>query len=149
MSFFDMEVGSTGIQDPGVSRLFASFYNSGNGAKVMNGSWGRSYNGVYTSFCRDYDSMLRSNYADVLFVVSAGNTGIGSIESSIQNPADCKNALAVGASLSYGKDIRSKEKGIEYLADYSSRGPSADGRIKPGEVLVFLMTNMLMSLQFI
>ena len=37
----------------------------------------------------------------------------------------------MGASLSYGKDIRSKEKGIDYLADYSSRGPSYDGRMKP------------------
>lgn len=131
LSFFDMEVGAAGIQDPGVSRLFESFYNDGKGANVMNGSWGRSYGGVYTSFCRDWDSLLRSKYADVLFVVSAGNTGIGAIESSIQNPADCKNALAVGATLSYGRDIRSKEEGIEYLADYSSRGPSADGRIKP------------------
>ena len=126
-----MEVGQEGIQDPGVQRLFKSFYNLGKGAKIMNGSWGRSYGGVYTSYCRDYDSLLRSKYADVLFVVSAGNTGFGAIESSIQNPADCKNAFAVGASLSYGRDIRSKEKGIEYLADYSSRGPSADGRIKP------------------
>lgn len=130
LSFFDMEVGSAGIQDPGVKRLFESFYNDGGGANIMNGSWGRSYGGVYTSFCRDWDSLLRSKYSDVLFVVSAGNTG-GAVESSIQNPADCKNALSVGASLSYGKDIRSKEKGIEYLADYSSRGPSADGRIKP------------------
>ena len=133
LSFFDMEVEAQGIQDPGVRRLFESFYNTGKGAKIMNGSWGRSYGGVYTSFCRDWDSLLRSKYSDVLFVVSAGNTGIGAVESSIQNPADCKNALAVGASLSYGKDIRSKEKGIEYLADYSSRGPSADGRIKPGK----------------
>jgi subtilisin family serine protease len=131
LSFFDMEVGDAGIQDPGVSRLFESFYNGGSGAKVMNGSWGRSYGGVYTSFCRDWDSLLRSKYPDVLFVVSAGNTGIGAVEASIQNPADCKNAMAVGATLSFGRDIRSKEKGIEYLADYSSRGPSADGRIKP------------------
>jgi subtilisin family serine protease len=131
LSFFDMEIGAAGIQDPGVSRLFESFYNDGSGAKIMNGSWGRSYGGLYTSFCRDWDGLLRSKYADVLFVVSAGNTGIGAVEASIQNPADCKNAMAVGASLSYGRDIRSKEKGIEYMADYSSRGPSADGRIKP------------------
>ena len=129
--FFDMELGAAGIQDPGVSRLFASLYNSGSGAHVMNGSWGRSYGGQYTSFCRDYDTLLRTTYSNVLFVVSGGNTGMGGIKSSIQNPADCKNALAVGATLSYGNDIRSKEKGIDYLADYSSRGPSADGRIKP------------------
>lgn len=127
LSFFDMELGANGIEDPGASRLFASFYNSGDGAYIMNGSWGRSYKGVYNSFCRDYDSLLRSTYSNVLFVVSAGNTGI----EGIQNPSDCKNTFAVGASLSYGKDIRSREKGIEYLADYSSRGPTSDGRIKP------------------
>ena len=131
ISFFDMEIEANGIDDPGVSRLFSSFYNSGNGAFISNASWGRGYKGKYSSFCRDYDSALRSVYSDVLFVVSAGNTGMGGKEVSIQNPADCKSPLSVGASLSYGNDIRSREKGIEYLADYSSRGPTADGRIKP------------------
>ncbi|KAL3788137.1 hypothetical protein HJC23_005475 [Cyclotella cryptica] len=131
IAFFDMEIEDGGIQDPGVSRLFSSFYNSGKGAKIMNASWGRGYNGVYSAFCRDYDSMLSTKYSDVLLVVSAGNTGVGGHASSIQNPADCKNSLGVGASLSYGNDIRSREKGIEYLADYSSRGPTFDGRMKP------------------
>jgi subtilisin family serine protease len=75
--------------------------------------------------------MLSSTYSDVLLVVSGGNTGAGGHASSIQNPADCKNSFSVGASLSYGNDIRSKEKGIEYLAHYSSRGPTFDGRMKP------------------
>eukprot|EP00804_Cyclotella_cryptica_P019230 CCRYP_006131-RA/>CCRYP_006131-RA protein AED:0.31 eAED:0.31 QI:0/0/0/1/1/1/2/0/326 len=100
----------------------------------MNGSWGRSYKGVYSSFCRDYDNLLSSTYSNVLFIVSAGNTGIGGIPSIIQNPSDCKNTFAVGATLSYGKYIRSREKGIEYLADYSSRGPTSNGRIKPNIV---------------
>lgn len=38
LSFFDMELCANGIEDPGASRLFASFYNSGDGAYVMNGS---------------------------------------------------------------------------------------------------------------
>ena len=50
--------------------------------------------------------------------------------------------LAVGSGLNYGNDIRSNELGIEYLADYSSKGPTADGRIKPDLVAPghFLLT---------
>ncbi|EED89728.1 subtilisin-like serine protease, partial [Thalassiosira pseudonana CCMP1335] len=131
LSFFDMEVGSTGIQDPGVSRLFASSFNSGRGAKILNASWGRGYKGKYSAFCRDYDNALRSKYSNVLFVASSGNTGMGGVASTVQNPADCKNTFSVGASLSSGNDARSREMGIEYLADYSSRGPTFDGRFKP------------------
>ena len=133
LAFFDMANGYTGIADPGVDRLLKSLYNpagaSNKGARVINAFWGRSYNGQYTSFCRQYDQALQSQYPDLLFVVSAGNTGrIGA--SSIQDPADCKNPMAVGSTLSYGTDLRNGEMGIEYLADYSSRGPTMDERMK-------------------
>ncbi|KAL7495323.1 hypothetical protein ACHAWT_003737 [Skeletonema menzelii] len=129
LAFFDMGVGSSFL-DPGVVRLFESLSQADNGAKVIDGSWGRSYYGVYSSFCKDYDAILRDTFTDVLFVTSSGNTGSsGAI--TIQNPADCKNTLAVGSGLNYGNDIRPNELGIEYLADYTSKGPTADGRIKP------------------
>ena len=133
LAFFDMEVGSRGIDDPGIERIFKSLYNpdGSSGARVVNASWGRSYGGRYTSFCREVDAALRSAYPDLLFVLSAGNTGRRDGVSSIQNPGDCKNSLAVGATLSEGSDARNGERGVEYLADYSSRGPTLDGRIKP------------------
>lgn len=135
LAFFDMENDNDGIGDPGVDRLLASLYKSGQGgakkgARVINASWGRGYYGQYTSYCREYDSALRDEYPGLLFVVSAGNTGRDGA-SSIQDPASCKNPLAVGSSLSYGSDAHYNEKGIEYLADYSSRGPTYDKRIKP------------------
>ena len=138
IAFFDMEVGAWGIDDPGPERIINSLYNANGsdqstpnkGARVINASWGRSYGGQYTSFCRKYDEMLRNEFSDLLFVVSAGNTGRNG-ESSIQDPADCKSPLAVGATLSYGTDLRSGELGHEYLADYSSRGPASDSRMKP------------------
>lgn len=130
LAFLDMGVGSAAIEDPGVTRLFESLSRADKGAKVINGSWGRSYYGVYSSFCRDYDAILRDTFTDVLFVTSSGNTG-NTDTITVQNPADCKNTLAVGSGLNYGNDIRSNELGIEYLADYSSKGPTADGRIKP------------------
>lgn len=77
-----------------------------------------------------YDDALRNQFPDLLFVVAAGNTGRAG-PYSIQDPADCKNPLAVGSSMSHGADLRSMERGIEYLADYSSRGPTMDGRMKP------------------
>jgi subtilisin family serine protease len=136
LAFFDMEEATYGIGDPGVERLLKSLYNpavgTGNnkGARVINASWGRSYYGQYTSFCRQYDAALRNDYPDLLFVVSAGNTArLGA--NSIQDPASCKNPLAVGSSLGYGTDSIYGEKGIEYLADYSSRGPTQDNRMKP------------------
>ena len=135
LAFFDMANGYNGIADPGVTRLLKSLYNpdssnqSISGARVINASWGRSYKGQYTSFCRQYDSSLQSIYPDLLLVISAGNTGRYGV-GSIQDPADCKNPLAVGSTLSYGTDAAVREKGIEYLADYSSRGPTMDERMK-------------------
>lgn len=137
LAFFDMEEASNGIADPGVDRLLKSMYNPAvasssatKGARVINASWGRSYYGEYTSFCRQYDAALRNQYPDLLLVVSAGNTGREGVK-SIQDPASCKNPIAVGSSLSYGTDSLSGEKGINYLADYSSRGPTVDSRMKP------------------
>ena len=67
----------------------------------------------------------------MLHYSSSGNTGKTKGVITVQNPADCKNSLAVGSGLNYGNDLRPNELGIEYLADYSSKGPTADGRIKP------------------
>jgi len=64
---------------------------------------------------------LRSTHPDLPFVLSAGNTGRANVASSIQNPGDCKNSLAVGATLNQGSDARNGERGVEYLADYFSK----------------------------
>ncbi|KAL7554072.1 hypothetical protein ACHAWF_017502 [Thalassiosira exigua] len=135
LAFFDMENGYDGIADPGPNRLLRSLYNPGGsvGARVITASWGRTYGGRYTSFCRQYDAALRDSYPEMTLVVSAGNTGRTGTH-SVQDPADCKNTLAVGSSMSAGTDARDGELGIEYLADYSSRGPAEDGRMKPDVV---------------
>jgi hypothetical protein len=54
----------------------------------------------------------------ILVVTAAGNTGPGT--RSIWTPADGDSVLAVGAEDSLGN-----------IANFSSRGPAADGRIKP------------------
>jgi len=89
---FDMKVGDSGMSDPGAVRLFASIYNNGNGAKVHNGSWGRSGR-PYSSHCQDWDGSLSGEYEDLLYVVSSGNTG--GAARTVKNPADCKNTMTV------------------------------------------------------
>ena len=58
----------------------------------------------------------------IVVIVAAGNEGPNS--RTIGAPAASASAITVGA----GADL--KEKGF-FLADFSSRGPTADGRIKP------------------
>lgn len=126
---FDMKPGNGGMSDPGAKRLFASIYNNGNGAKVHNGSWGRSGR-PYSSHCQDWDGSLSGEYEDLLYVVSAGNTGGGA--RTVKNPADCKNTFTVGCSQSIDEDLDStNDMGLGYMTSWSSRGPTYDGRTKP------------------
>jgi len=124
LAVFDFAIAASGGFDPGVDRLFTSLYRNGNGAKVINGSWGRRGSGVYSAECRDMDDAL-ALYEDILYVASAGN--IGSWR-TINSPADCKSTMAVGASLNQNG------AGRDRLISYSSKGPTADGRIKPDVV---------------
>lgn len=60
--------------------------------------------------------------AGIIMAVAAGNSGPGSC--TIGSPAAAANAITVGALYDPG------EKGWA-LAEFSSRGPTADGRVKP------------------
>ena len=128
ISFFDMAVGSQSVYDPGVARLFSSFYNDGNGAKITIGSWGRNYQSRYSPECQDLDAALHL-HDDVLYVASSGNDGDRSLWRTVKNPADCKNSIAVGASQSYGSAIKGGDLGPSYMTSFSARGPTADGKI--------------------
>ena len=69
----------------------------------------------------------------MLYVASSGNDGDSGSGPwrTVKNPADCKNTLAVGASQSYGTSIKQNDLGPNYMASFSARGPTADGRTKP------------------
>ena len=45
----------TGMLNPGAETMFKSLYNNGNGAKVINGSWGTNYR-AYSDFCQVSES---------------------------------------------------------------------------------------------
>ncbi len=63
-----------------------------------------------------------------LLVSSAGNNGDKHASgpfSTIGAPASCKNIMAVGAT------VNSDFGPASFVASFSSRGPTSDGRIKP------------------
>lgn len=60
--------------------------------------------------------------AGIVAVVAAGNSGPGTC--TVGSPAAAANAITVGAMADPGE-------GGFYLADFSSRGPTLDGRLKP------------------
>lgn len=51
--------------------MFNKIYNDGKGASIVNGSWSAGYK-PYSTRCRMYDSSLRDNFDDILFIASAG-----------------------------------------------------------------------------
>jgi subtilisin family serine protease len=104
------------------------------GADILNTSLGYSQfdNHVMDHTYADMDGNTTriSRAADIavskgmLVVVSAGNLGAGSWH-YISAPADADSVLAVGAIDANG-----------YIADFSSRGPSSDNRVKPDVVAI-------------
>lgn len=109
------------------------------GAKIGSNSWGNDVEGEYDTDCAQFDELVRdadagtAGYQPYILEFSAGNSGPGS--QTIGSPACAKNVIATGASqnvpgtlaMTYGLYA----DGPDTMADFSSRGPCADGRIKP------------------
>lgn len=64
-----------------------------------------------------------------LLVFAAGNLGDDMSGCSIASPAVSKNGLAVGSSMS--GETRLSPDDLDSVSDFSSKGPTSDGRIKP------------------
>jgi hypothetical protein len=105
------------------------------GADIGANSWGEDTQGAYDLNAMEFDALVRD--ADALTLgeqayileFSAGNAGPG--PQTIGSPAVAKNVIATGASQSGRSGFGSYTDGIDAMADFSSRGPCADGRIKP------------------
>ena len=95
------------------------------GARIHTNSWGDEENflpyGRYTERTADVDRFMW-NHKDTLVFFAAGNSGPGS--GTVISPATGKNVVAVGATL-HG-DFQPP-----CVVDFSSRGWTRDGRIKP------------------
>jgi len=140
-----------------LSDLFSKGFAAG--ARVHSNSWGAAANGGdYDSFSQQVDEFSASN-PDLLILFAAGNSGIdankdGRVDpGSISSPGTAKNVLTVGASKNYitkgGYQMKLSETRLkdswpveplassrlsenpQGLAAFSSRGPTADGRLKP------------------
>jgi serine protease AprX len=146
------------IAIPGIPKLFDKANSEG--ARIHSNSWGApNSNGRYDNFCVQADTWLFANQ-DFLAVFAAGNDGgdmnkDGVIdEGTVSSPGSSKNVLTVGASKNYLLEGGIQRKLIELrpgkekwsveplassmlsedgrgMAAFSSRGPAADGRIKP------------------
>src|SRR5690606_31361767 len=63
---------------------------------------------------------------------AAGNAGPST--QTVGSPGTAKNVLTVGATENYRPDIDTQSDNPNTVANFSSRGPTADGRIKPDVV---------------
>jgi Subtilase family/Bacterial TSP3 repeat len=106
-----------------------------NGAYVGSNSWGDDVAGDYNLNAAEFDGLVRDADPDVpgeqpyMLEFSAGNAGPG--PGTMDSPAVGKNVLATGAVDNNRFGFGLYDQGQEVVADFSSRGPAADGRIKP------------------
>jgi subtilisin family serine protease len=112
------------------------------GADIGSNSWGDDTQGAYDLSAAEFDALVRD--ADLLtpgdqpyiLEFSAGNAGG---YQTIGSPAVGKNVIATGASQNNRFNLPIEEftiyaDGQDAMADFSSRGPCEDGRIKPDVV---------------
>ena len=108
------------------------------GADIGSNSWGDDTQGRYDNSAWLFDQLVRDADAltdgDQQYILefSAGNAGPA--PQTIGSPAVAKNVIATGASQNDRLDFIIYGDGIDTMADFSSRGPCEDGRIKPDVV---------------
>ena len=94
---------------------------------IHSGSWGGGEKSAYDSWCVEFDDWMW-RHPENLAVFAAGNSGT---ERSIFSPAGAKNVIAVGATESLRTEGGAQSDNPSAMASTSSKGPMADGRIKP------------------
>jgi len=156
-----VRVGSSVIFDPdeftnpNYNTLVSWAYNDG--ARISNNSWGGDTSGAYDVDAQVYDALVRDAQPDgakypapgnqqMVIVFAAGNEGPAT--QSINSPGSAKNVVTVGATenvrsltIANGGNNSAGNDGCNIsdfaadnaddIASFSSRGPCADGRMKP------------------
>ncbi|MEM4308771.1 MAG: S8 family serine peptidase [Thermoplasmata archaeon] len=103
--------------------------------KIHSNSWGAAVAGDYDDYSQDFDWAVRdanpynAGKEQITYVFAAGNAGPGT--QTVGSPGTAKNVLTVAASEIYRPNLGSYADNPEEIADFSSRGPTADGRWKP------------------
>jgi subtilisin family serine protease len=110
-----------------------------NGADIGSNSWGNDVQGEYDTDAAQFDELVRdadaSTPGDQPYILEFSSGNAGPDTQTVGSPATGKNVIATGASenvagtlaLTYGLYA----DGPDTMADFSSRGPCEDGRIKP------------------
>ncbi len=106
--------------------LFGPAY--ANGSKIHSNSWGGTDNGY------DIQAMMVDrfvwNHPDMAIFFAAGNGGAGLF--TVASPGTSKSTITIGGANAY--------PGENAVAGTSSRGPTADGRLKPDTMTFFTGT---------
>ncbi|CAM9494152.1 unnamed protein product [Pylaiella littoralis] len=103
--------------------------SGGAGARLHSGSWGFPDDPcTMDDLTVSFDEWAFQN-PEHLLIFAAGNLGDDISDCSISAPGLSKNSLAVGSSMSGGARLSPGE--MDDVSDFSSRGPTFDGRIKP------------------
>ena len=146
-----VKLGSTVIFDPrnytfpDLKNVEARAYQDG--ARISSNSWGSPVNGSYTIDAQAYDALVRdaqpvgsaapqAGNQEQVIVFSAGNSATSG---SIGSPGSAKNVITVGAAESVnaiggadGCNVGDDQaNNANDIANFSSRGPTQDGRRKP------------------
>ncbi|HET8935960.1 MAG TPA: S8 family serine peptidase [Polyangiales bacterium] len=101
------------------------------GVRIHNNSYGDNENAPtpqpsnYSARSQDVDRFMWE-HKDMLLVFAAGNSGQGNAEFSVCSPSTNKNGLSVGSARTMPAANSDDD-----LSSFSSRGWTADGRIKP------------------
>lgn len=94
--------------------------NAGGACRIFSQSWGGGTHTQYESGAQACDQFMW-DHKDWLLFNAAGNSGAGG--STVDPPGTAKDIVTMGATLN-GANANT-------IASYSSRGPTADNRIKP------------------
>lgn len=138
VAFFDLTTGTSGSINtpPNVdSQLLEVLFFNGM-ARIITNSWGTASDNSYSTNSKDVDTFMY-NFPDALVLFSAGNSG--SDPNTVSSPSTNKNGISIGASVnardsffySFYPNTPQNYFDIDSLANFSSRGPTADGRMKP------------------
>jgi len=138
--------GYGGSETEAQSDIVETAAGNGQTGTVSSNSWGSiAVNPNYGSREAAFDALVHdassatAGLQPLAIVFSAGNSGPGA--STITSPQAAKNILVVGASENYRITVSGaagcgtvNADNIDQIACFSSRGPAADGRIRPDVV---------------
>ena len=131
-----LKAGNTTTDAQAVDDALTTLGPNGVKGTISNNSWGAgTNNNAYDSLAAQYDGLVRDgSLAPTIdpfsIIFSAGNSGPGA--NTLTRPKVSKNTIGVANS----ENVRPEFQGtgadnMEDLRSSSSRGPAADGRIKP------------------